>query len=471
MSAILSRPTAAGHEAPPHAATPSAPGAATPGEEPGSEAQQLPTSILDGARGLLALYVMLGHARGFLLLGPADAAAIGTLSALEEGFVLAGGLTRFGQVAVLAFFVISGYAIHYRQAQRLARGERSAPGWLGFGLNRVRRIHPPLIAALLLTAALAALGQAVNAGFYSAEAGPRAQLVYLPTFSDLAGTLLMVNGFVTRSFAGNGPLWSLAYEAFFYLLYPAVFLLSRRWGPVPALAAITSVGMVAAGATMAGLDAGILELVAAWPIWVVGAFLAEARLGRVRLPARFWTVALIGGLLALAVLAVIDASVTAGAGTKPRGSLVLLLWGAALAGPTGWLVVRAHPPAIRATLERIGRRLDGLGVISYSLYVVHYPVLAFIAAVWLANHEAVPATPVLFAFGAALTIPIAIVVHRVAERPFQRRRVADVAEPPATVPAPPAAAPVSAELPAPGANRPAPAVAILDLPTEASVRR
>lgn len=143
-------------------------------------------SRLEAVRGAAAIYVMLHHAVSHELV----------LFGVPLGF-----LFRFGQEAVVVFFILSGFVIKYSFDRR---GDMSAAEyWIARGL----RIYPIL---------LMALGLAFLAGGGTASA--RTPETFLLN-------LLMVQDDIARfggsvgSFAGNHPLWSLSYEWWFYVLF------------------------------------------------------------------------------------------------------------------------------------------------------------------------------------------------------------------------------------------------------------
>ena len=70
----------------------------------------------------------------------------------------------------------------------------------------------------------------------------------------------------------------------------------------------------------------------------------------------------------------------------------------------------------------ICKPLQKLGAMSYSLYIVHFPVLAMISAIWLAYNSSLPQTPFLLIGGIAATLIVARLTYYVAERPFLSRR-------------------------------------------------
>ena len=113
----------------------------------------------------------------------------------------------YGWIGVDFFFALSGYLI-----TTILRSTRAdASYWSSFWIKRVTRILPPFLLLLLV---VVLLGFAVSG----------AQLVaYLLTLGD-------VMALVRTNFEPLLPLWSLAVEEHFYLVWPfAVLYLPRRW--------------------------------------------------------------------------------------------------------------------------------------------------------------------------------------------------------------------------------------------------
>lgn len=139
--------------------------------------------LLEGIRGLAAVYVFLTH---FLIVRVLDKASP------------LGGLFRFGQEAVMVFFLLSGFMIYYSTYRR-------QEGFNKYCLRRFRRIYPIFLLCLLL-------GWWVHGGALPGRA--------------LLGNLFMLQDFEGGkpgvwfdAFLGNAPLWSLAYEWWFYMLF------------------------------------------------------------------------------------------------------------------------------------------------------------------------------------------------------------------------------------------------------------
>ena len=142
---------------------------------------------LEAIRGLAAFYVFLHH---FVHLNP-------DLLFLRRYFV-------FGQLAVLVFFVLSGFVIYYSSL-----GRTPDMSFRKFFIKRFRRIYPPFLIVLALGYILKSI----------VEGGPAD-----PRWNDLLGNLFMLQDKNTAGswfypYLGNSPLWSLSYEWWFYMLF------------------------------------------------------------------------------------------------------------------------------------------------------------------------------------------------------------------------------------------------------------
>lgn len=144
---------------------------------------------LEGLRGFAAFYVFLGH----LLLGRLHVKE----SALGFAF-------RFGQEAVMLFFLLSGFVIYYAHSKQNDRSFRA------YFIKRAKRIYPIFILALLV----AYLSKVASTHSWSMEW--RALLGNLMMLQDFTGGK---PGVMVDTFCGNLPLWSLSYEWWFYMMF------------------------------------------------------------------------------------------------------------------------------------------------------------------------------------------------------------------------------------------------------------
>ena len=147
---------------------------------------------LDGLRAISILIVFLSHA----------------------------GLSRIvpGLLGVTVFFFLSGYLI-----TTLLRLEYDQTGGVRLGdfyWRRVLRIFPPLYLTLGITVLVVGAGWLTGSFTWSAVA---AQAVYLANYHEIFGS--------GGQAPGTEVLWSLAVEEHFYLVFPLLYLLLRRWLP------------------------------------------------------------------------------------------------------------------------------------------------------------------------------------------------------------------------------------------------
>jgi peptidoglycan/LPS O-acetylase OafA/YrhL len=116
----------------------------------------------------------------------------------------------YGWAGVPLFFVISGFCIHYGF---LARPDRNF-GAASFFWRRFTRLYPTYFAALLFFVFF----QAARTSSY-------------PTVSNIVSHVFLIDNLSQKNFDGiDGPCWSLAVEAQFYLLYPLLLWGRRKLG-------------------------------------------------------------------------------------------------------------------------------------------------------------------------------------------------------------------------------------------------
>jgi peptidoglycan/LPS O-acetylase OafA/YrhL len=314
------------------------------------------------------------------------------------------GLISGGFIGVDVFFVISGFLITTIIRADLEAGRFSI---LTFYERRARRILPALFFTLTLTTLVAAI-------------------LFLPSyFADYARSLLSTATFTSNiyfwkfsgyfdSSAQLRPLlhtWSLAVEEQFYIIVPVAMYLVHRFirraeMAVLLVALFGSLGL-SLHMTEVGPTANFLLLpTRAWEL-LVGGFVAL-------LPAR---VALRGPAnqgAALLALAVMIAPMLLYTEATPFPGLAALppCLGAAL------LIWTGRSKATLVSRALAWSPLVAIGRMSYSLYLVHWPVTVFMLYVTLRRPDALQVASIL-----GLSFALAWISLRFVEQPFRDRRL------------------------------------------------
>jgi peptidoglycan/LPS O-acetylase OafA/YrhL len=144
-------------------------------------------------------------------------------------------LSSAGHQAVIVFFVLSGYFISNSVINSIRKQTWT---WKVYLTNRLTRLYIVLIPALLLGVIWDQVGihSFGHTGVYDGLPEDTYILGYsaksLLTWQTFAGSLFYLQGIMTEHFGSNGPLWSLAYEFWYYILFPCLVLaaVSRKVG-------------------------------------------------------------------------------------------------------------------------------------------------------------------------------------------------------------------------------------------------
>jgi len=338
---------------------------------------------------------------------------------------------RAGFVGVDVFFVISGFLITSLIRDEFAANEaRFMPGGgtISFGafyLRRAKRILPAAlttIAAVLIAAKLffnevrfsQVQADALWATFFGANFQLMQQATDYFAQTDLVSPL--------QNF------WSLAVEEQFYIVWPALFLIAASLPKWVAMAQqrIAAPAAWARSATVAIATLGIASL--AWSAYATSTSPGSAYFSPFT---RAWELAL-GATLAMtpAVARALHGRRAQAASAAGIGFLVLALvlitpetafpglWallptlGAALILAAG--INPGNRTAVASALGRKGPRW--VGRISYSLYLWHWPIIVFAAALYPKGAVTVPGRLMLF----ALSVGVAFASYRFIEEPFRR---------------------------------------------------
>ncbi len=308
---------------------------------------------LDLMRGIAALIVCLEHWRNLLYVDYRQINSHRFLFAMP--YVISGA----GHQAVVIFFVLSGYLISGSIFRLTERGQWS---WRLYLTHRLVRLWIVLIPALILGAVLdfAGLHSHLAPALYAGQTGTHilgdvADSLHTSIF---AGNLFFLQGILVKTFGTNGPLWSLANEFWYYILFPCAFLVVRR-GTAMITRIVSAVAFVACACFVGK------SILLAFPLWLLGTVLALVPVPRVGFRLRmivtiiycplFFFLAktrLVSGVLSDYILGV---------------ATFVLIW-FLLAAKS------AAPVNRRVTISRLAARF------SYTLYLVHVPFLVLLTA-------------------------------------------------------------------------------------------
>lgn len=342
-----------------------------------SNTLKLPRVDIQALRGLAVLLVVLYHTK------------IGSVAG--------------GYLGVDVFFVISGYLITTLVASGIERGTFRLKD---FYFKRAKRLLPAAYVTFATTAILAPwfLNQQELRDF-------GIQILGAVTFT---GNFVLWQQ--TGYFEGAGDLkpllhvWSLAIEEQYYFLLPSALLLIKpsRWLAGAAALALVSLGLCILGVYWKPIATFYLLPTRAWELLFgsVGALLMlrnftneESKI------ASGVRVLFIPSLLCLLVLPFMPLK-----GSHPGANAVLICLATLI-------VILRNSPWLNSALPT--KLLAKIGDFSYSLYLVHWPIISFVKNSWVGSTPEVPLALRLTTLG--LSFLLAYLLYRFIEDPIRRR--------------------------------------------------
>ncbi|MFN3683208.1 MAG: acyltransferase family protein [Fimbriimonadaceae bacterium] len=339
---------------------------------------------LDFVRGVSALIVLVGHWRNLFFVAYQDVAGP---TLLDKAIYF---LTGYGHQAVMVFFVLSGFLVGSGVVRSMERGEWS---WSRYAVNRFTRLYVVLVPALLCCWLLDRLGMAVN-GIHGIYAGGGYNGILPEPVADrhslvvFLGNLAFVQTILVPTFGSNGPLWSLANEFWYYVLFPLLWVFAKR--------PLRPDGLLAGAALIAGLVFVRPHIAWLFGVWLMGAALAFAPLPS--LLSRRWIKWL--AALGFAAIAVLIRFKRLGEDVMPDYALGICFatWlGAVLVGGE-----RPRPTWYRYLARYLSER-------SYTLYLTHLPLLVFAYAVLVQTRD--QWQPSAYRYALAGTAPLAAMLY------------------------------------------------------------
>lgn len=369
---------------------------------------RLDLAHIDGMRGILAAFVVVAHTVQFT----------GVAGSVATSMPFVYRVLSAGDLRVPAFIAISGFTMMIAVSGR--HDLRLGTSYGAYAKRRIRRLVPPYLAALVLALAL---------------------IAFVPVMNEPHGTVwddklpVTLQGIVTHVFllhnlspewitSINGTLWSLPIEMQLTLLMPVLLLLWRRTHPVVVIVVSFALAVLSIATGVGAWSAP--HFLGVFGVGMYGAFLVigsedDLRRRRPRAVQRMLRHQRSVLVVALVVLTAAFAQVAAApgivhgavTGTVAGLGITLLLMVLAEGQRTG----RVGTHGVRRFLG--GRRLVQSGLVSYSVFLVHSPLLA------LGNLLLLPlglSTPAQFGLMLFVVVPVVVAVCVVfavlVERPF-----------------------------------------------------
>lgn len=307
-------------------------------------------------------------------------------------------LTGLGHEAVVVFFVISGFLVGGLSLQRavLKRFDMAS-----FFINRFARIYTVLFPALIFGALLDYMGYTFlnNSQIYTDSAQYKTDSLNFVianslSFATFVGNLFMLQGSTVPSFGSNSPLWSLAYEWWYYCVFAfaaTLYFSDSRWVRIFCISAILML--------FALLSHPILLWAAVWALGVLAWLYWKSSLPK---PHPLVSLAIFLGALVLSRRSHSSENVDTDGNHANIGRDLMLGFGYCLL-LASMLTAKMEPRF--ASLNRT------LANFSYSLYLSHFPALIFIVAcLYPVFGRAILQQPSFQTFGYAAAISTALIL-------------------------------------------------------------
>lgn len=346
---------------------------------------------IDGLRAVCALWVVVHHA---LVISVPEA----VLRVQVIGPVV--GSLFFGQFPVMFFLLLSGFCLYFPCVRKNPEAPVLTLGYVPYLRRRWTRIAPPYLFAGVLCLLLGTLPAFRSHGWEETLDVDAAVIV--------SHLLFLHNLTPLWSAKIDYPMWSIGLEWQLYLFFPLLVWAFRKIGGWTATALVLAVA-VAIRATWRHIPTPLDTILRDGPlaylmIFSTGMIAARLTVKRERL-APNWV--LVGG----AVLALVVVRLGSGNG---------LVHDLAAACSAFLLLLAAADPSSRVSRFLSSPSLVWLGVFSYSLYLVHAPLLHI---AWVAL-RGLQLTPDWYCAALLLSLPFNVLIcygfHLLCERPFMR---------------------------------------------------
>ena len=291
-------------------------------------------------RGLAALVVAWAHLRAATFPAFGDVA---NPPLLFQGLAFSSG---FAYTAVMVFFVLSGWLVGGSFLNKLD-ANRAIQHYM---VDRVSRLWVVLLPTFVVALLAGAVIGAVDPGRVSFSA------VDPYSVTSFVGNMFGLQTILVPSLGENFPLWSLANETWYYVLFPLLVLVFRGRSIAWRVAALLAIGAIVQLVTP--------EIILYFSIWLLGVAFSRVKIEAG--PALRWTLLLITAGSAIVIR--LKGKNEISPETFPQFLLFSLLFALFLSS----MQFKSVPSPMLKRLDRTGRFFANF---SFTLYVLHVPLI------------------------------------------------------------------------------------------------
>lgn len=335
---------------------------------------------LDLIRWIAAMFVVIGHLRSLLFCSYQNV-EYKTISIKIFYF-----LTSLGHESVVVFFILSGYLVGGKLIKEVKTNNFK---WNVYLIKRITRLYVVLIPALVVGFSLDYIGiKYFNLSEIYSNSFSLPSLNYnvedrvnLNTF---ILNLLMLQKSFSNTFGSNGPLWSLAYEFWYYILFPTILIIYNYKNSSFHIIIISSILLTS---ILLILN---IQIIIYLGIWIIGAILSYFKKAHLKL--RFSIPIL---LITLIII-------------KSNIIVFTELNDLLLAVSISIIINSIQNKELKTHWEKLNLKLADF---SFTLYLFHYPFIVFLISIIMNDINIINSQPSLINFSTFLIILIVTYIY------------------------------------------------------------